>query len=112
MQHAPKSYETRLFIDGEFVASKSGATFPTVDPATEKVLDNHPGGNRGENLKSIAHRCLPILVAFVWELTEEIIDLPLGCLQGGSTLLTQPPPATSRNLTPPLPPLPPRPWWA
>jgi len=22
--------------------------------------------------------------AFVWELTEETIDLPLGCLQGGS----------------------------
>jgi hypothetical protein len=24
-----------------------------------------------------------ILVAFVWELTKETIDLPLGCLQGG-----------------------------
>jgi len=35
------------------------------------------------NLKSIPHRCHPILVAFVWELTEETIDLPLGCLQGG-----------------------------
>ena len=35
------------------------------------------------NLKSISHRCHPILVAFVWELTEETIDLPLGCLQGG-----------------------------
>ena len=33
-------------------------------------------------LKSISHRCHPILVAFVWELTEETIDLPLGCLQG------------------------------
>ena len=27
--------------------------------------------------------CHPILVAFVWELTEETIDLPLACLQGG-----------------------------
>jgi len=24
------------------------------------------------------------MVACVWELTKEIIDLPLGCLQGGS----------------------------
>ena len=29
---------------------------------------HHPGGNPGANLKSISHRCLPILVAFVWEL--------------------------------------------
>jgi len=35
------------------------------------------------NLKSISHRCHPILVAFVLELTKETIDLPLGCLQGG-----------------------------
>ena len=40
----------------------------------------HPGGNSGENLKSISHRCHLILVAFVWELTEETIDLPLACL--------------------------------
>jgi len=25
------------------------------------------------------------MVAFVWELTKETIDLPLGCLQGGSS---------------------------
>ena len=43
----------------------------------------HPGGNPGANLKSISHRCHPILVAFVWELTKETIHLPLGCLQGG-----------------------------
>ena len=34
--------------------------------------------NPGANLKSISHRCHPILVAFVWELTRETIDLPLG----------------------------------
>ena len=39
--------------------------------------------NPGANLKSISHRCHPILVAFVWELTKETIDLPRGCLQGG-----------------------------
>jgi len=44
---------------------------------------NHPGGNPGANLKSISHRCHPILGAFVWGLTQEIIHLPLGCLQGG-----------------------------
>jgi hypothetical protein len=44
-----------------------------------------PGGNPGANLKSISHRCHPILVACVWELTRETITLPitLGCLQGG-----------------------------
>ena len=43
----------------------------------------HPGGNQGANLKSISHRYHPILVAFVCELTEEPINFPLGCLQGG-----------------------------
>ena len=42
----------------------------------------------GANLKSISHRCHPILVAFAWELTEETIDLPLGCLQGGAGWLS------------------------
>ena len=44
---------------------------------------SHPGGDPGANLRSISHRCHPILVAVVWELTEETINLPLGCLQGG-----------------------------
>ena len=44
---------------------------------------SHPGGNPGTNLKPISHRCHPILVAFVWELTQETVNLPLGCLQGG-----------------------------
>lgn len=33
-------YETRLFIDNEFVPSISGKTFETVDPSTEKVICN------------------------------------------------------------------------
>ena len=37
----------------------------------------HPGDNLGANLKSISHRCYPILVAIVWELTENPIHLPL-----------------------------------
>lgn len=31
-------FETRLFINNEFVPAVSGKTFPTVDPATEKVV--------------------------------------------------------------------------
>jgi len=46
----------------------------------------HPGDNPGANLKSTPHRCHLILVACVWELTKENIDLPLGCLQGGGLL--------------------------
>ena len=46
--------------------------------------NTHPGGNPEANLKSISHRCHPILVAFVWELTKETIHLPQGCLQGGT----------------------------
>jgi len=44
---------------------------------------SRPGGNPGANLKSISHRCHPILAALVWELTKETIDLHLGCLHGG-----------------------------
>ena len=44
---------------------------------------SHPGGNPGANLKSMSHRCHPILVAFVWESIKDTINLPLGCLQGG-----------------------------
>jgi len=60
------------------------------EPASEKKLKGssgvegmvttQPGGNPGANLKSISHRCHPILVAFVWELTKETIHVPLGCL--------------------------------
>ena len=50
-------------------------------PAT--TSEYHPGGNPGENVKSISHRCYLREVAFEWELTKETICLPLGCLQGG-----------------------------
>ena len=59
-------------------------------PQTIFSLSPHPGGNPGANLKSISHRFHPILVAFVWELTKETIDLPLGCLQGGLWLWLAP----------------------
>ena len=41
--------------------------------------------NPGANLKSVAHRCYLREVAFKWELTKETINLPLSCLQGGSS---------------------------
>ena len=56
---------------------------PFAHPSSATTPLHHPGGNPVANLKSISYRCRLILVAFVWELTEEIIDLPLGCLQGG-----------------------------
>ena len=43
--------------------------------AAQSVL--HPGGNPRASLKSIFLICHPILVEFEWELTKEIIDLPL-----------------------------------
>ena len=55
-----------------------------VWPCRWQLVSSHPGGNPGANLKSISHRCHPILVAFVWELTKETIYLPLGCHQGGA----------------------------
>ena len=45
--------------------------------------DDHPGGDPGANLKSIAHRCHPILVAFAWELSNDTINLPLVYLHRG-----------------------------
>jgi hypothetical protein len=53
----------------------------------------HPGGNPWANQTSISHRCYPIQVAFVWELSSKNIHLPLGCLQGGcgrARLTTEP----------------------
>jgi len=38
------------------------------------------------NVKSISHKCNLEEVAIVWELTQETIRLPLGCLQGGKDL--------------------------
>ena len=57
--------------------------FVSVSSAVTSSTTRLPGGNPGANLKSISHRCHPILVACVWELTNATIELPLGCLQGG-----------------------------
>ena len=50
------------------------------------VINRHsirPGVELKEKFESISHRFHPILVAFVWELTQETNVSPLGCLQGG-----------------------------
>ena len=52
--------------------------------------ESDPGGNPRAKLKSMSHRCHPILVAFVWELTKETFHLPMGCLQGGEKAVRRP----------------------
>ena len=76
------------------VALAAGSLLPAYDSSTPLLYPppgprygNHPGGNPGANLKSISHRCHLFEVAFVWELTKETIDFPLGCLQGGGNEL-------------------------
>ena len=49
-------------------------------------MKSHTGDKPEANLKSISHSCHPIMVAFVWELTEETIHLPLACLQAARTI--------------------------
>jgi len=71
---------------GTPVAGYEGIFCPNLSefalPSGRVVAPSHPGGNPGENLKSISHRCYLREVAFEWELT---LYLPLGCLQGGVT---------------------------
>ena len=52
-----------------------------ADPKPRRET-HHPGGNPGVNRESISHRRHPILVAFLWDLTKETIDLPLGSPRG------------------------------
>jgi hypothetical protein len=42
--------------------------------------ENRPGVELRANLKSISHRYHLFEMAFVWGLTKDTIDLPLGCL--------------------------------
>ena len=68
------SFQTRKSPSHHLRSSRAAAT-------TGLRPSYRPGGNPGANLKSISPRCHPILVAFVWELTKETIDLHLDCLQ-------------------------------
>ena len=83
------SFRVRLELPREYtyttLPSVSDASIdgPCLHPQHCTLSASHPGGNPGANLKSISHKCHPILVAFVWELAKETIHFPLGCLQGG-----------------------------
>ena len=59
------------------------------EAARKKQVSCRPAGNPGVNLGPISNRCHPILVVFVWELTKGIINLPLGCLQGGERIFIE-----------------------
>ena len=67
-------FASLLHTRGISPLSEAISTTPPLSPAPSP--SSHPGGNPGANLKSISHRCQPILVAFVWELTKETIYLP------------------------------------
>ena len=56
---------------------------PPTQAGAHRDAVHHPGGNPGANPKSISHICHPIMVACVWGLTKETINLPLGCLPPG-----------------------------
>ena len=58
-------------------------TLRGTDPEWYITEYTHPGGNPGVNVESISHRCHPIPVVFVWELTKETMHMPLDFLQGG-----------------------------
>jgi phenylacetaldehyde dehydrogenase len=40
--------ELKLFINGEWVAAKSGKTFPVEDPATEETIAHAPAGDKAD----------------------------------------------------------------
>ena len=42
------------------------------------IMQHHPAGNPGVNIKSVSHRCLLREVSFEWESTKETIYLPPG----------------------------------
>jgi len=51
---------------------------------------DHPEDNPGANLQPISHKCCLFEVAFVWEMTEKTVHLPLVRLQGGGRELDVP----------------------
>jgi len=73
------------FVDNEFFFPCGDVFWTSCLSLTIIAISScsHPGGNQGANLKSISHRCHPILVEFAWNLTNKNIYLPLDCLQGG-----------------------------
>ena len=58
---APAKYETRLFIDGQWVAADKGRTLGVINPATEEVIAEVAFGGRAETKRAVAaaHRAMP-----------------------------------------------------
>jgi len=88
---APRSLRGRLSLSAP--QKPCGCTPPSVSPYSDTrgpALSSltHPGGNQGANLKSISHRCHPILVAVVWELTKKNILFAPGLPPGSLSSLT------------------------
>ena len=75
-----------------------GSAWSAAPPAT------HPGVELSANLKSISHRCYLFEVAYVRELTQETIVLPLGCLRAALPGPPGLPPIHPALAPPPFPP--------
>ena len=63
-----------VFLVGWVFLMSEAPLYKVVEEARTRLV----AGNPGANLKLTFHGCHPILVAFVRELTQETIDLPLG----------------------------------
>src|SRR5258707_10935387 len=57
----PTKLETRLFIDGQWVAADNGRTLGVINPATEEVVAEVAFGGRAEAKRAVAaaHRAMP-----------------------------------------------------
>src|SRR5438105_5241818 len=57
---APTKFETRLYIDGHWVAADSGRTLGVINPATEEVVADVAYGGRAETKRAVAaaHRAM------------------------------------------------------
>ena len=77
----------KVVVDPEAVANVDLSPVLGATPAPVLTRRScHPGVNPGANFNSIPHKCHLFEVALVWDLTQETICLPLGCLQGGMKL--------------------------
>jgi len=53
MVSLPTKFQTKLLINNEWVDSVSGKTFPTIDPATEKVIAHVAEGDKADVDKAV-----------------------------------------------------------
>lgn len=54
IQREPQAFEGRLFIDGAFVEASDGATFATVDPATNETIAAISAGGAADVGRAVA----------------------------------------------------------